>query len=380
MNAELLQNIWLFFLAVVFVAINGVTQMSYAASLGYALKPTAFAYFTGAIGNLLTGSITPVAGQAETMTLTGLMKRMGERVCALLIAAVVGILMGIFGGVSAISEFAGPAVIFGMMSGVGLILSSVSLEMFNQEKRTGLISIVSALLIWAFTRDVVYTVAGSVLISTIDFSLIQKRRVDLKAIALKNGQNVNTIQTDNWRFWTKDYWREFTLIKPIVNVVSIMGGLSFICLNIGSNTAFGNITASMAQTTQNLDHLSIINSLADVPSILCGGAPIEAIISGTAAAPWPVAAGIAMMFLTGILLFVGLVGKISKFCPAQSISGFLLIIGFVLTFVPNLTSSLASDHPIDGAVALGVTALTKNPFFGMAAGVLTRYLGKFIGL
>lgn len=379
-----------FLLAVIFVTVNGITQLSYAASLGFALKPTSFAYFIGAIGNALTGSVTPIAGQAETLTVSGLEKDMRNRVSSLLLAAVAMITLGLFGGVNKIATFAGAAVVTGMMSGVGLILSSVGIDMFIQEKRTGLISIVSALLTYALTINspnaVVYTVAVSVLVSTLDFALIQKRRIDLGEIAKANGQSTEQIMSNDWKFWQKSFWSEFKLIKPTFNGKVLFGALSFICLNIGSNTAFGNITASLAGQTQNLDHLTIINSLADIPSVLFGGAPIEAIISGTAAAPWPVIAGIAMMLLTGALLLTGLVGKISKFVPAQSISGFLIVIGFIITFIPNLTAVSAMDpalsggSPVQGYVALGVTALTKNPFIGMVAGILVRYLGAYIGL
>ena len=379
-----------FLLAVIFVTINGITQLSYAASLGFALKPTSFAYFIGAIGNALTGSVTPIAGQAETLTVSGLEKDMRNRVSALLIAAIAMITLGLFGGVNKIANFAGVAVVTGMMSGVGLILTSVGVDMFAQEKRTGLISIISALVTYALTihspNAVVYTVAVSVLVSTLDFALIQKRRIDLGEIAKANGQSTEQIMSNDWKFWKKSFWSEFKLIKPTFNAKVLLGALSFICLNIGSNTAFGNITASLAGQTQNLDHLTIINSLADIPSVIFGGAPIEAIISGTAAAPWPVVAGIAMMLLTGVLLLTGLVGKISKFVPAQSISGFLIVIGFIITFIPNLTAVAAMDpalgggSPVQGYVALGVTALTKNPFIGMVAGILMRYLGAYIGL
>ena len=131
---------------------------------------------------------------------------------------------------------------------------------------------------------------------------------------------------------------------------------------------------------QNFDHLSIINSLADIPSALFGGPPIEAIISGTAGAPWPVACGVVFMLVTGILVLLGLVGRLGKYLPAQSISGFLLIIGLVITFVPNLSTVAASDGSVSGFVALGVTAWSKNPFLGMVAGVLVRYFGMYFGL
>ena len=70
-----------------------------------------------------------------------------------------------------------------MMSGVGLILAGVSWDMFGQEKRTTLVSIVSAILAYAlFLNDankVVWTIFISVVVSTADFLFLQKRRVDI---------------------------------------------------------------------------------------------------------------------------------------------------------------------------------------------------------
>ena len=108
--------------------------------------------------------------------------------------------------------------------------------------------------------------------------------------------------------------------------------------------------------------------------------PIEAIISGTAGAPWPVICGVVFMLATGILLLLGLVSRLGKYLPAQSISGFLFIIGLVITFVPNLSTVARSDGSVSGFVALGVTAWSKNPFLGMVAGILVRYFGAYVGL
>jgi AGZA family xanthine/uracil permease-like MFS transporter len=366
-----------FTLAVIFVIINGATQLYYAQSLGYKLKPTALAYFVGAVGNLLTGSVVPISGQAETITVSGLIRNLHERVGALLIAAAVGITLGLTGGVTAIVDFSGPSVISGMMAGVGLILSSVAVTLFRQEKRTGIISIIVAFLIWALTHDVVWTIAASVLVSSLDFCLLQNRRVDLVQVANEAGI---APENDEWRFWKKSFWSDWKLLKPTFGPSAILGGLGFICLNIGSNISFGNITAGIAGVAPKLNALSFINSLADVPSILFGGMPIEAIISGTAGAPWPVAAGIVMMALSGILLLTGVIGKIGKFVPSQSISGFLLVIGFVLTLVPNFQAVYAGDGVLEGIVAAGVTAITHNPFIGMICGVAVRLTGNLFGI
>ena len=268
------------------------------------------------------------------------------------------------------------------MDGVGLILAGVSWDMFGQEKRTTLVSIVSAILAYAiFLNDankVVWTIFISVVVSTADFLLLQKRRVDLSTLVEPGRETVE--MSAEWRFWKKAYWSDFNIIKPTINLSVILGALSLMMLNIGANISFGGITASMASTAQNFDHLSIINSLADIPSALFGGPPIEAIISGTAGAPWPVICGIVFMLVMGILVLLGLIGRLGKYLPAQSISGFLLVIGIAMTFAPNLVTVTTSENAMSGYIALGVTAWSKNPFLGMVVGVLVRYLGVYVGL
>ena len=218
----------------------------------------------------------------------------------------------------------------------------------------------------------------SVLISTLEFLFVQKRRVNI-ADMVEEGREAIEMSTE-WRFWKKEYWSDFKLIKPTINLTVILGTLSLVMLNIGANISFGGITASIANTKQNFDHLSIINSLADIPSSLFGGPPIEAIISGTAAAPWPVACGIVFMFVTGILILVGLVGRLGKYLPSQSIAGFLFIIGLLYTFIPNLNAVTSNEKSVCGYIALGITAWSKNPFLGMVVGVLVRYYGSYVGL
>ncbi|MBQ6571657.1 MAG: hypothetical protein IIX31_03145, partial [Alistipes sp.] len=245
-----------------------------------------------------------------------------------------------------------------------------------------IVSVVSAIIAYALFLNngnkVVWTIFISVVISTADFLFLQKRRVDLTTM-VEDGRDM-IVNTTEWRFWKKEYWSDFNLIKPTLNLSVVMGALSLLMLNIGANISFGGITASIAGTTQNVDHLSIINSLADVPSALFGGPPIEAIISGTAGAPWPVYCGIAFMIVTGLLILTGLVTRLGKYLPAQSISGFLLVIGFALTFAPNLQAVSTSENSMSGYIALGVTAWSKNPFLGMVCGVLVRFFGQYVGL
>ncbi len=371
-----------FILAVIAVIINGIPQLLYAEARGFALKPAGFAYLVGAFGNMFTGSVTPISAQAETITVASIKKNLQNNTSSILLAAVLMVTLGLFGGVTKIADFAGVTILSGMMSGVGLILAGVAWDMFGQERRTTLISIVTAIAAYAiFLNDpnkVVLTIFISVVVSTADYLFLQKRRVKLSAV-IEEGRD--QLQMSNeWRFWKKEYWQDFKVIKPTINLTVILGALSLMMLNIGANISFGGITASIAGMKQNFDDLSIINSLADVPSAIFGGPPIEAIISGTAGAPWPVLCGIVFMFAIGIMVLVGLVGRLGKYLPSQSIAGFLLVIGFALTFAPNLSTVSQSDQPMSGYIALGVTAWSKNPFLGMLVGVTVRYLGAYVGL
>ena len=362
---------WIFslILAVIFVIVNGCTQVFYAQQKGYKIKPTAFAYFVGAIGNGISGNIVPISAQAETITVSGEIKDTRDRVTALLLAAIVGVVFGITGLTTKIVDFAGTTVIYGMMAGVGLLLCTTSVSMFKTDWRTCLISLVVAVAIYMLTKDVVYTIAASVLLSVLDFTILRKKRVEV----------VDNESTE-WRFWKREYWSDFKIVKPRFTIWTILGALSLVCLNIGSNISFGTISASMAETTANFDAITLINSLADIPSVMFGGMPLETIISGTCATHWPLLAGILMMALSGILLFCGVMNKLSKWVPAESISGFLFIIGFSLTLVPNLLSVANSENPVEGVVAAAVTMITKNAFLGIAAGILTKFSMTLWGL
>ena len=116
------------------------------------------------------------------------------------------------------------------------------------------------------------------------------------------------------------------LHKPAFNLRILRGALALCCLTIGGNIAFGSITGGIAGANANIDHLTVYSGLADAVSSLFGGGPVEAIISATAGAPNPVLAGVLMMVIMAAILFVGLLPRIGKYVPNQSIAGFLFIL------------------------------------------------------
>jgi len=391
-GCSMFSDLSVFVIAVVFVALNGLTMLAWAAAQGYKMKPTAFAFLIGAVGNLLTGSVTPISGQSSILTVSHFMKNVNERIAALLIAVIVMVPLGLTGSVTRIAEFAGNPVLWGMMAGVGLMVAGISIDMFKQARRTGIISFVSALVTHVIflgnQHALVYVIAVSVSLSTIDFVFLQKKRVDLLQMAKDSGYEGDMEQNENPKFWTKEYWADFRIIKPKFGFNAIYFALAFISLNIGTNIAFGNITAGFGPrdadgvllNPQNMDHLTVINSLADIPSVIFGGAPVGAIISATAASPWPVMAGVVMMLLCMVLLLLGLMTKAVKYVPVQAIAGFLFIIGFFSTFIVQIRNVFmlpegTSQDLVQAAVAMAITALTKNPFLGLVAGIAVRYIG-----
>lgn len=341
-------------LAVFSVILNGLPQGLLALTFGFASIPTAFAFLTGAVGNSIVGSVAPISFQAETITVAGTMgKNMRERLSMIFFGGVIMALIGVFGFLGTIVDFIGPVITNGMMAGVGIMLARVSIDMCKKNKIIGLVSLASAFFTYLFTKDLVYTISISVILSSVVSRVI------------KQDTGITANENDKIQFK-----------KPILNIPIIRGALSMVCLNIGANIAFGNITGSIAGQNVNLDHLAVISSLADMSSSLFGGGPVESIISATASAPHAVWAGVGMMVLMAIILLSGLLPKIGKYVPSESIAGFLFVLGAWVTVPTNAAVALGQDSLV-GGITMTVTAIT-DPFFGMVAGLVMKLLSGVI--
>ncbi len=358
---EFLQDI----LAAIGVVLNGIPQGLLALSMGFASVPTALGFGVGVIGCLLLGSMAPISFQAETIVLAGTMgKNMRERLSMVFFAGVTMAALGACGLLTAIVNFAGETVLNAMMAGVGLVLTKLALGMMKENKLVGITSVVTAVLVYFFLgQNLVYTIVISLVVSS--------------AAAKLAGQDIGG------GVGTAEKMGRLKLEKPIFNLSVLRGALALACLTVGANIAFGSITGGIAGASQNVDHLTIYSGLADAVSALFGGAPVEAIISATAGAPHPVTAGVLMMGIMAVILFCGLLPKIGKYVPSQSIAGFLLILGAVVTVPGNAAAAFAGTGAGDTIVAgvtMGVTAFT-DPFFGMLAGTALKLLfGAGLGL
>lgn len=347
-------------LAAIGVVLNGIPQGLLAMSFGFASVPTALGFIVGAVGCLALGSVAPISFQAETIVMAGSMgKNMREQLSMVFFAGVTMAVLGACGLMTAITSFAGDTVIHAMMAGVGLVLTKLALGMIKENALVSIVSIVVAALVYFFMgHDLVYTIILSLVAGS----------VAAKIAGQKIGENA-----------VSEKMATIKLEKPTFNLRVLRGALALACLTVGANIAFGGITGGMAGAAQNVDHLTIYSGLADAISSLFGGGPVEAIISATASAPHPVGAGVLMMILMAAILFLGLLPKIGKFVPSQSIAGFLLILGAVATVPGDAAIAFASTEAggtIVAGVTMGVTAFV-DPFVGMLAGILLKTLFGF---
>ena len=380
-----MSNLFPFILGVVFVGINGITQLVFAQTQGFKLKPASIGLLLAAALTFPFQLVTPITGQSAMIALAGKTKKRDERVAALLLSSVMMTLLGITGAVSLALDFIGPAIIAGMMAGVGLMLTQVGVDFIADKEKgnlgVGVVSLVVALIIYVIStylespHALVYTVAGSVLASTAYYLVFQHVQADATRFVPEG-------ETENGKFWTKSYWQteDWKIVKPNFTFGAILAALALICLGIGITVSFGTINANIAGTQQNMDHLTLASGVAGFVSELFGGVPLETIISGTAAAPWPVAGSFSVMVLLAILLLLGVITKIAKYIPTQSIAGFLIVIGIFSTFLLQLRNPAFGENMMVAGVTMAITKLTNNPFLGVVAGLVTRQFGRIVGL
>ena len=365
-------------LTAIAVVINGIPQGILALSFGFAAFPTAIAFVIGIIGSAFFMSVATISFQAETITLAGTLgKDMRARLSLIFWGAALLLIPSLLGMNEALVNFIGPLVVTSMMAGVGIMLANVSVDLFKSEKWTGGVSVISALLVWFWTKDLAQTIIWSVILSTIFYvalkfnaGLREKLGVEIEEIKVDKSREKFTTGNIQWDFWT--------------NRNIVIGALSLACLNIGANISFGKITGSIAGTNTNIDHLAIYSSLADMGSAFFGGGPVEAIISGTAAAPMPVVASCIMMGIMAVILLSKALPWIGQYVHRASIAGFLFVLGVFVTFATNIAGALSIGGDFAGpygfgpaGMVIGASAFVTakfNPFYGLVAGFVTSLI------
>lgn len=356
------------------VVVNGIPQGLLALTFGFAALPTAIGFLVGAAGSLAYGSVATISFQAETITLAGRMGRdIRERLSIVFWGGLFLFIPAVLGLNQAIIDFVGEVVVLSMMAGVGVMLAFVAFELLRSEYYTGITSVAVALITWIITRDLAPTIIISVALSSVVYSVIRfapgvsgKLGIEVTDPAIR--PELEKLRPNSIRW---DFWRSRTIV---------LGALSLACLNIGANISFGLITGDIAGAAVNVDHLAVYSSLANMGSAFFGGGPVEAIISGTAAAPAPLLASVMMMVIMAIILFLKLLPIIGRVVHQASIAGFLFVLGGFVTFGNNIAEAMAVAAEAgpgfgftnDGMIIAATVLVTAkyNPFYGLLAGTV----------
>ncbi len=309
------------------VVLNGIPQGIMAMGLGFAVFPTTFSFVFASAVNGFYGSVAPLSFQAESLALTGnLGKDIRERTSIIFGGSLIMVVIGFTGTLTKIVSYLGNNIMAGMMAGVGLMLAKIAIEMTKKQRTVGWISIGLAAITYLITKDLVWTITISVILSSLYAVKVEQYRAELPSYVTA---------------------RKFNFLRPQFNLRILRGALGLACLNIGANISYGLITGQMTGGVKpnpvNLNLLTSTQAIADMGTSLLGGAPVETIISATASAPEPVIAGIMMMLIMAIILFAGWLPKIGRYVPSTSIAGFLFILGAVVIFPENAATAMTGS-------------------------------------
>ncbi len=346
-------------LAAIAVVLNGLPQAMLALTFGFAAFPTALAFLAGSVGMVALGQVAPISFQAESIVLAGKMgKDRSERLNIVFYTGILMAIMGAFGLLETIIGFIGEPILNSMMAGVGIILAKTGVDMMKENRLAGGVAMASAVLMYFITHDLIYTIVVSVFASSIVW-IIAKRKDPVKDNPL-----------------IKPELEKFERLKFKLSPNIIRSTLALCTLQVGGNIAYASITGGLAGRGVNVDYVTIYSGIGDAVSALFGGGPVEAIISGTAVAPHPQISGVILMLVLAAILLTKKLPVIAKYVPSQSIAGFLFVLGAVVVFPGNAASGLTASPIVSGVTTI-VTAVS-DPFFGMIAGIIVRFITTLI--
>lgn len=343
-------------LAALAVVLNGLPQALLALTYGFGAFPTALAFFAGTAGVLIFQQVAPISFQAESIVLAGTMGRdRNERLNIVFFAGILMAILGALGTLETITQAIGLSILNAMMAGVGIILAKTAVDMTKEAPLAGGVSMGVGLLTYFITQNLIYTVIVSVVASSIVWNVLCRN---------KDAHAGQVISLEN---------EKFELLKFRLTPRLVRNIFAMCTLQIGGNIAYAGVTGTLAGQSVNTDFVTIYSGLGDAVSALFGGAPVETIISGTAVAPNPIISGILMMLIMAAILLSKTMPKIAKYIPSQCIAGFLFVIGAIVVFPDNAVTALSAEPVVAGVTTI-VTACS-DPFVGMIAGVLTRFMG-----
>lgn len=346
----MLQNI----LGAIGCALNGISGMILASAFGFAAFPSAIIFIIGGISMLVFGQVSPLLMQSELVVLAGSFgKNREERLAICMLAGIIVTILGATGAIGTVVSFIGDDILYGIMAGVGIMLTSVSIKMVRDNVKLGSISMAAGVITYLLTSNIIYTTVTAIAIPGILWNILHRQEIKAAPAA--------------------DYSREkFKITKFKFHPSMIRGILAITTLLLGGIISGAAINASLAGGTANFNAVTFYAGLATILSPLFGGAPAGVVVTGTASAPAPILSGVILMGIMTVAMLVKLTPRLKRILPSECVAGLLFVLGAFVIFPDNAAASLQTA-PLIGGTAMLITAMV-DPFIGMCAGVLMRYI------
>ena len=390
------------FLAAFAMLADVIGEALVAVSLGWALKPAGIGFIIG-MGLLIAfRTVTPVSFEVESLAIVSKIakRKWHVMIYAVILAGIAGVILGSLGLISAIVDFIGPSIQYGMMTGVGIILAVVALDLIKENRIIGIVSAGVAFIVFFATIDdpssIIYALAASVVVSIVVARFVKfdpilpdagREKISMILPFRNLGSMFRKFQTEeDTPAGDGTKAKVIKLLTRNDKILLVRAALALIALRFGTGIAYPAINADIAgiDTVTGSGHSifdvnSIIAGISGASSAFFGGVPLEPIISGTAASPNPVFSAALMMGLAAVILLLGWIGKIAKYIPIQAVTGFLLLLGALIIFPENAPLAM-EENPLVGGVTAVVTGATMDPFIGMIAGLITKGMMALFGV
>lgn len=343
-------------LAALAVILNCLPSAMLALSMGFSVLAAAIGFSLGAFGLVATGGVAVFSFQPETLLLLSrLSEDKRERLTITTCSSAIVFLLGITGMLGHIVTFIGEGAIYSLLAGMGIMVCKVALDMLKGDKKTGLVSVVSAVIIYWLTADLVYTVAASCIISIVLYQLVFKGERDNAPVASAPKPR---------------------LLKPCFNGNVIKGILSAAAMQLASVIAYSTVNNELAGVSGGLDNVSAVLGFSGFASGMLSGSPLAPVISATASAPHPVLSGVIFMLLMAAMLVFNILPKLFKYIPKQAICGFLFVLGAMVIFPGNAKEAVELSA-LAGGLSICVSAFA-DPFLGIVVGTVAYWLATLL--
>lgn len=354
---------------------DGLAEGLYAIRHRFSARAASLAYAIGAILGWFYQVVTPVTFTVESVVVaTQSTKRAPQIFYVVVLSTLPSIVLGLFGWYSAFIEWLDPSVVAGVIAGVGIILTKVALGYIRDWPVVAVPAILAAVLAFTLTENLVLVILVSVVIGT-----AARYVVPARFRHRGTGRSDDDVEVDGEdpgdrprRFGGRPIRVIAVRWSEVVAPPVLVGAFSLFALRTGALVSYDSVNSDLALQDPQLDAVTVMAGVGSLVSGLLGGPPMETTPAPMAATSHPVLSTVLFMALMAVFTYVGLVGRLGRYVPLQSIAGFLLILGIPVILPENVSS--VAETPLAGGTALAVTALT-NPFYGLLAGQLIVLLG-----